>query len=278
MPTYAAPTRLDDALDALRSGSYVVIAGATDHYPARVGRAPDEDVLDVSRVADLGTFGPDGDGWWIPAMTTWSELRDAPLPPLFDGLKGAAATIGGIQIQNRGTVVGNVANASPAADGIPTLMALDASVELASLRGRRRATVAEFVTGNRRTIRAPDELITGIHVPVPHGLARSAFEKLGARTSLVISIVMASGVVVLDAEDRIVDARVAVGACSPVARRLISLEGRLRGRPAHPDLADEPMLDDLAPLSPIDDIRGTADYRIDAALTLVRRLLGRLVA
>jgi CO/xanthine dehydrogenase FAD-binding subunit len=278
VPAYVAPTRLADALDVLRTGSYVVVAGATDHYPARVGRAPDEDVLDVSRVADLGTFGGDGDGWWIPATTTWSEIRETALPPLFDGLKEAAATIGGIQIQNRGTVVGNVANASPAADGIPTLMALEATVELASSRGLRRVALGEFVTGNRATVRATDELVTGIHVPVPRGDARSAFEKLGARTSLVISIVMASGVVVLDPGDRIVDARVAVGACSPVARRLTSLEARLRGRPAHADLAEEPRRDDLAPLSPIDDIRGTADYRIDASLTLVRRLLGRLVA
>jgi CO/xanthine dehydrogenase FAD-binding subunit len=278
MPAYVAPTRVDDALDVLKAGRHVVVAGATDHYPARVGRAPAEDVLDVSRVADLGTLGPDEGGWWMPAMTTWSDIREAALPPMFDGLKEAAATIGGIQIQNRGTLVGNVANASPAADGIPCLMTLDGSVELASVRGRRRILVAEYVTGNRRTVREPDELITGIHMPAPRGDVRSAFEKLGARTSLVISIVMASGVIVMDAEGRIVDARVAVGACSPVARRLTALEERLRGRSAQPDLADEPSPDDLDVLSPIDDIRGPADYRLDAGLTLVRRLVGRLVA
>ena len=231
MPAYVAPTRLDDALETLGSGRYVVVAGATDHYPARVGRAWDEDILDVSRVKDLGAFGRVDDGWWIPATTTWTDVRTADLPPLFDGLREAAATIGGVQIQNRGTVVGNVANASPAADGMPSLMALDAEVELASVHGRRRVPVGDFVTGNRLTVRAADELVTGIHVPAVDGEARSGFEKLGARTSLVISIAMAAGVLVRDEDGRIGDARIAVGACSPVARRLTSLEARLRGRP-----------------------------------------------
>jgi CO/xanthine dehydrogenase FAD-binding subunit len=276
MASYVAPTRLDDALEILRVGPRVVVAGATDHYPARVGRSPDEDILDLSSVTDLGTLGADQDGWWIPATTTWSQLRAAALPSLFDGLREASATIGGIQIQNRGTLVGNVVNASPAADGIPTLMTLDASMELASIRGRRRVAVSEFVTGNRRTIRAPDELVTGLHVPRPVGDARSAFEKVGARTSLVISIVMAAGVLVLDRDGLVTDARLAVGACSPVARRLPALEGRLRGRPCSAAIADVPLSDDLAVLSPIDDIRGTAGYRLDAALTIVRRLLARL--
>jgi CO/xanthine dehydrogenase FAD-binding subunit len=278
MPAYVAPTRLDDALETLGSGRYVVVAGATDHYPARVGRAWDEDILDVSRVKDLGAFGRVDDGWWIPATTTWTDVRTGDLPPHFDGLREAAATIGGVQIQNRGTVVGNVANASPAADGVPSLMALDAEVELASVHGRRRVSVGDFVTGNRLTVRAADELVTGIHVPAVYGEARSGFEKLGARTSLVISIAMAAGVLVRDEDGRIGDARIAVGACSPVARRLTSLEARLQGRPWGADLAEEPVVDDLVALAPIGDIRGASDYRLDAALTLVRRLLERLLA
>ena len=276
MPSYVAPTRLDDAIDVLGSGRQVVVAGATDHYPARVGRAWDEDVLDVSRVGDLGTFGSAEGGWWIPATTTWTDIRKATLPSLFDGLKGAAATIGGVQIQNRGTLVGNVANASPAADGIAVLMTLEAEVELASVRGRRRLPIGEFVTGNRRTLREPDELITGIHVPIEGGAARSGFEKLGARTSLVISIVMASAVLILDPDARVADARVAVGACSPVARRLPALEARLRGQPLGARVGDMPEPLDFAPLSPIDDIRGSSGYRTDVALTLVRRLVTRL--
>jgi CO/xanthine dehydrogenase FAD-binding subunit len=278
MPAYVAPTRLDDALATLGSGPYVIVAGATDHYPARVGRAWTEDILDVSRVVDLGAFGRVDDGWWIPATTTWTEVRAAELPPLFDGLREAAATIGGVQIQNRGTVVGNVANASPAADGIPSLMALDAEVELASVRGRRRVPVGAFVTGNRATLRASDELVTGIHVPDVDGDGRGGFEKLGARTSLVISIAMVAGVLVRGDDGRVADARIAVGACSPVARRLPGLEARLRGQPWSAEVATQPVTADLGPLSPIDDLRGTADYRLDAALTLVRRLLVRLVA
>ena len=124
---------------------HVIVAGATDHYPARVGRAPDEDVLDVSRLADLGALGPDRRGLVDPGDATWSDIRAAPLPPLFDGLREAAATIGGIQIQNRGTVVGNVANASPAADGMPALH--DARRERRARLGARSTSRA----GRRRS-------------------------------------------------------------------------------------------------------------------------------
>jgi CO/xanthine dehydrogenase FAD-binding subunit len=130
------------------------------------------------------------------------------------------------------------------------------------------------VLGNRRTARRPDELVTAIRVRRPEGPARSAFRKLGARRYLVISIVMVAAVATFDAAGRIAAARVAVGACSPVPVRLGALEARLVGR--HPDPAlVEPA--DLDPLTPIDDVRGTAAYRRDAALTLVRRAVAELV-
>src|SRR5437879_45271 len=180
MGEYLRPDGLSEALAALRR-RHTVLAGGTDFYPARVGRAIDESVLDITAIAALRGISSDSAGWRLGATTTWSELLDAPLPPLFDGLKQAAREIGGRQIQNAGTLAGNLCNASPAADGVPPLLALDARVELASLAGTRELPLAAFVTGNRRTLRQPDELVTAILVRPPAGPARSRFLKLGAR-------------------------------------------------------------------------------------------------
>lgn len=282
---FLRPTRLDEALGALASGGpggvpWVVVAGATDHYPARVGRLPDEAVLDVTAIGGLRDIAEIHGGWWIGALTTWTDLAEADLPPLFDGLKAAALAIGGPQIQNRATVAGNVCNASPAADGIPNLLALDAVVELASARGQRQVPIREFVTGNRRTTRAADELVTGLFIPAPTAgaTARSAFEKLGSRAYLVISIAMVAAVAEIGADGSIARVRVAVGACSEVAQRLPALEAELAGRPANAATAQIARAEHLAGLTPIDDVRGSGEYRRDAALTLVRRALKTVLA
>ncbi len=288
MGAYFRPTDVNEALGALAAGGpagkpWVVLAGATDHYPARVGRAPVEDVLDITAVVRLRGIEQVDNGWWIGALTTWTDLLETPLPPLFDGLKAAAVAVGGQQIQARATIVGNVCNASPAADGVPTLMALDAMVELVSVRGPGGVPVTEFITGNRRTARAPDELVTGL--VVPDGLrgadVRSSFEKLGSRAYLVISIAMVAFVVEIDAVGRIARARVAVGACSEVAQRLPALEAELAGQLAGnvaASIADVVRPEHLAHLRPIDDVRGTAAYRREAALELVRRGLEKVLA
>ena len=271
MADYLRPTSLNEALQAL-ARPWTVLAGGTDFYPARVGRAIDDNVLDITAIAALRGIVAGPDGWRLGATTTWSELIEAELPPLFDGLKQAAREVGGRQIQNVGTLAGNLCNASPAADGVPPLLALDAEVELAGRAGIRRLPVAAFITGNRRTVLAPGELLVALHVPKPGRLARSAFLKLGARRYLVISIVMAAATLEIEA-DRIVSARITVGACSAVAQRLPALEAALVGAPLDRRLADRVEAAQLAPLSPIDDVRGSAGYRSDAVVTLLRRLL-----
>ena len=149
----------------------------------------------------------------IGATTTWSDIASADLPPAFDALKAAARDVGAVQIQNRGTIAGNVCNASPAADGVPPLLILDAEVELASRRGTRRLALDAFISGARSTLLAPDEVMTAVVTPLPAPTMRSAFFKLGARRYLVISIVIVA--VALDVVEGIVrDARIAVGACS----------------------------------------------------------------
>ncbi|HTR83288.1 MAG TPA: xanthine dehydrogenase family protein subunit M [Reyranella sp.] len=271
MADYLRPTSLEEALAAL-SRPWTVLAGGTDFYPARVGRAIEEDVLDIGGIADLRGIRPTADGWRLGATATWSELIEAHLPPLFDGLKQAAREVGGRQIQNAGTIAGNLCNASPAADGVPPLLALDAEVELAGPTGRRLLPLSSFIIGNRRTARAADEIVIAIHVPKPTHPARSAFLKLGARRYLVISIAMAAATLEID-DGKVARARIAMGACSEVAQRLPALEAALAGAPLDARLGDRVEGAHLAPLEPIDDVRGSAAYRIDAGVTLLRRLL-----
>lgn len=275
MPLYLRPTDLDEALRARAEQHLLPLAGGTDVYPARVGRPLDEDVLDLGAIDELRGIAAGADGWRIGACVTWAELVQAGLPPVFDGLRAAAGAIGGLQIQNTGTIGGNLCTASPAADGIPNLMALDAKVELASTVGRRMVPIARFLTGARVTALAPDELLVAVHVPRPEAATRGLFVKLGARRDLVISIVMLAIVIELEGE-LIAAARVAVGACSPVAVRLPRLERRLIGETPSAELAELVDRTALEPLRPIDDIRASAAYRLDATLTLLRRALASL--
>lgn len=272
---YLRPQRLDEAVGALKGGGWTLVAGGTDHYPARVVEQRREDILDLTGLADLRGIGEFPDYFRIGALTRWTDLIEAPLPGWFDGLKQAAREVGGVQIQNRGTIAGNLCNASPAADGVPALLSLDASVELTSADGVRSLPLADFILGNRKTARRPHELMTAILTPKPARPARARFLKLGARRYLVISIVMVAGL--LEVEDgRVAGARLAIGSCSAVAQRLPALEAALTGQPADAGLAMLATPEHLAGLSPIDDIRADAGYRRDAALVLVRRCLAEL--
>ena len=276
MGSYQRPTDLDQGLQALAAGNLTILAGGTDYYPARVERPLTEDVLDISGLTALNDIEQAGDDLRIGAGVTWSRLIATRLPRCFDALKQAAREVGGRQIQNAGTLAGNICNASPAADGIPPLLTLDARVELASLAGTRELPLAAFVTGNRRTLRRPDELVTAILVRPPAGPARSRFLKLGARKYLVISIVMVAGLLEEAENGTVASARIAVGACSAVAQRLPVLEAALTGRRLEARLGTVVEPDHLAGLTPIDDIRGPAAYRRDAALIQTRRLLAQL--
>ncbi len=273
MGLYHRPATLDAALALLAERPRTLLAGGTDHFPARVPHTPDEDILDITALPGLRRIARDADRWVIPCLATWSDVLTAALPPAFDGLRAAARQVGGRQVQNAATVLGNVCNASPAADGIPCLLALDAEVELAARTGRRVIPLADFVRGPRVTARRADELALALRIPASDHPARGVFLKLGARRYLVISIVMVAAVAAFTPEGRIARARVAVGACSPVARRLPGLEAALAGQ--HPDPALV-RAEHLAPLSPIDDMRGTAAYRRAAALELVRRAVAGL--
>jgi CO/xanthine dehydrogenase FAD-binding subunit len=260
----------------LAAGDARILSGGTDFYPALGERVVRDPVMDVSALGELRGLSREPDHFRIGGLTTWSEIIRTPLPHCFDALKSAAREVGSVQIQNRGTVAGNLCNASPAADGVPPLLALDAEVELASQSGVRRMPLANFIVGNRKTQRKPDELLTAVLVPRELEAARSTFVKLGARRYLVISISMVA-VVVLVNNREVVEARIAVGSCSAVAQRLRTLEGDLVGSSVHNGLGVMVRPEHLAPLSPIDDVRATAEYRMDASLRLVQRALNACV-
>ncbi|RKF13493.1 xanthine dehydrogenase family protein subunit M [Roseovarius spongiae] len=269
---------MTEALDILARGPVTLAAGCTDLFAATGARALPGPVLDITGVDALRCATRDADGVHIGAATTWSDLVAADLPPAFDMLKQAAVEVGSLQIQNAATLAGNICNASPAADGAPCLLALDAEVELASASGARRMPLAAFVTGPRQTALAPGEMVTGLHVPADATRGISRFEKLGARRYLVISIAMVAARLVIE-QGRIAGAAIAVGACSAVAVRLTALEAALIGAPADARLAAVVTDALIRPaLAPIDDIRADAAYRMDAAAELVRRALAELVA
>ena len=274
---YLKPRTLTEAVSALASSAGQILAGGTDFYPALGDRLPQGTVVDITSLRELRGVSIEKDQVRIGGLTTWSELIRTPLPRCFDALKAAAREIGSVQIQNRGTVAGNLCNASPAADGVPPLLALDSEVELISAAERRRMPVAGSITGNRRTQRRPDEILSAVLVPRKLENARSAFLKLGARRYLVISISMAAAIVQSDAAGCVAEARIAVGSCSATAQRLRDLEHDLVGLPATAGLGAQVQTKHLAPLSPIDDVRATAEYRWDASLTLVRRALAACV-
>jgi CO/xanthine dehydrogenase FAD-binding subunit len=276
MGSYLRPQTIEEALAELSAGPRILLAGGTDYYPARVGQPLDDDILDITAIPGLDGIADTGECWRIGALARWADLARADLPSAFDGLKAAARQVGGVQVQNAGTICGNICNASPAADGMPNLLVLDAAVELSSASSSRILALREFVTGNRATERHANELVTALVIPkIPDG-ARANFLKLGARHYLVISIAMVAVLLVPAADGSVAEARIAVGACSAVPQRLPALEAALRGCALDAGLADVPDPSHLAPLAPIDDVRATAGYRLDAALTLLRRALREL--
>jgi CO/xanthine dehydrogenase FAD-binding subunit len=198
---------------------------------------------------------------WIGALATYSAIASSPLVrrrlPM---LAAAAREIGGVQIQNRGTIGGNVANASPAGDTLPVLAAVDAVVHLQSARRTRQVPLTEFYTGYRATVRHADELIVGFEIPAVRG--RQAFRKVGTRAAQAISKVVIAGIMGSDP-------RVAIGSVGPTVLRLFRTEAVIAAGGSISS-AQEAM---LAEISPIDDLRSTAEYRRRVAANLLARML-----
>ena len=271
---YALPATIEEALRLRDTGDSVIIAGGTDIYPASIDQAIHENIIDISRVDGLSAIESNDRNYRIGALITWTQMLEADLPPAFDALKLAAREVGSVQIQNVATVVGNVCNASPAADGLPPLLALNAEIEIRSIDNVRIVPLSDFVLGNRETVLKANEMVTAILIPRSVDRDCSNFIKLGARKYLVISIAMVAANISLDANARIEQVKIAVGSCAAVAKRIPALEKSLVGL-TKDDFAPNRLTDEhlLTVLSPIDDIRATKPYRLHAARILVTRAI-----
>jgi CO/xanthine dehydrogenase FAD-binding subunit len=281
MPGFIRPSSVAEAVQVLAQPQVTVIAGGTDFFPGLGTQPVQGTVLDVSSVPDLRAITHSAETISMGGAVTWSEIAKAKLPRCFDALKQAAGKIGSVQIQNRGTIAGNLCNASPAADGVPPLLVLDAAVILQSSSGTRRLLLEDFVLGRRETQRHSNELVTSISVPVSMAGAYTVFKKLGSRQYLVISIAMVAvslQIRRLKEGPSIAEARIALGSCGPRALRLRSLENELRGACATPGISALVTKHHFADFRPIDDVRASAGYRLQAALMLVRDALEECIS
>ncbi|MEO8552569.1 MAG: FAD binding domain-containing protein [Kofleriaceae bacterium] len=277
MTTLVRPRSLAEALE-LRAAhpDYMVMAGCTDLMVNANHRAAPAGILDLWRLPGLGGVTVDASGARIGAGTTWLEVqRAAPLAP-WSPLIAAAREIGALQIQARATLGGNVGTSSPVGEPLPALLALDAELEVASIRGTRRIPYREFCTGYRKTALAADELIVSAHLPAIAPHTHLAWKKVGTRRAQSISKVMGAAAIVVDGGE-ITDALVALGAVADRPIRLSEVEQAVRGlAPARAADAARQIM--RAVIRPIDDIRSTAAYRLGVAENLVARFFSDLMS
>ena len=258
------PLNLPEALEVLASepSAWCPLAGGTDLMVVfNAGRLPVGRFLDLSRIEELRGIAEDETGLYLGALTTFSEMRDCPaVHRHFPNLVKSARATGALAIQNRGTLGGNVANASPAADTPPSLLAYGAELELVSLRGRRTVPYEAFHQGYKRMDLAPDELLAGIRVPKPQGLGFHFYRKVGTRQAQAISKLCLAAYARIEA-GLVAEFRVGLGSVAPAPVRARKAEAVILGQPlaALPVAAAREAL--MADFSPIDDIRSTARYR-----------------
>jgi len=266
---------LDEALALLATTGGRPVAGATDLIPAmRAGRVSPRHLVDISRLREWRYITRGDDGWiHLGALVTHADLVSSPLiQQAGGGLWAAATSLGGPQTRVRGTLGGNLANASPAADVGTALVGLDAAITLVSSAGERRLPLRDFFTGPGMTVLQPAELIKEVAFRPVADLAGGAFLKMGLRRSLAIAVVNVGVTVRLDG-DRIGEAIIAIGAAAPTIVRAEAAEAVLVG--AKPTPAVMQQAGELAALAirPIDDLRATAAYRRAISPVLVRRAL-----
>jgi CO/xanthine dehydrogenase FAD-binding subunit len=282
--TVLVPDRLDDALAALVSDPpLTVLAGGTDlMVELNYGRRRPLDVLSLRRLTGLRDWHVErsaagGDEVVLGAAVTYTALLGDELAGLLPALAQAARTVGSPQIRNAGTIGGNLVTGSPAGDTLPVLVALEATVDLASARGGTRTLpVSEFLTGPKQTARRPDELLVAVRVPVAAG--PSEFLKIGVRNAMVIAV--ANCALVVDRRRRALQC--ALGAVGPVPIRDEDAELWATTRldwdgdqPPHPSVVEGFGRRMAAAARPIDDHRATADYRRHAVGVMARRALER---
>jgi CO/xanthine dehydrogenase FAD-binding subunit len=282
LPAYAlrAPGSLQAVLQTLAGdpGTWRPFAGGTDLMVLlEAGTLPRGGYVSLWGLPELRGVEVTGSAVTLGALTTYSDVIAHPvLRTEFPLLTSAAAQTGGVATQNRGTLGGNIANASPAADSPPALLVYDAELELVSSRGSRRVPYARFHTGYKQTDLGPDELIRSITIPRGRRGWVESYRKVGTRKAQAISKVCFAGAAVRDG-DLVRDVRLALGSVAPTVVRCAHAESAIRGRTlTHEavDAAREALARDIAP---IDDVRSSARYRLRVAENLLIQFLKEMV-
>jgi CO/xanthine dehydrogenase FAD-binding subunit len=283
-----SPTTLAEACELLASAARselrsVMLAGGTDWIVDRhllpVERATTLDqVIDLTNIDSLAEISfreVDGERWMSlgAGVTYWALRRDARVVGTIPMLAAMAADVGAVQIQTRGTLGGNIASASPAADGVPALMALDGVVVLASSLGERRVPLGQFFTGYRKTVLRKDELIAAIDVRIPKYGATVTWRKVGTRLAQAISKVALAAVIEVDGGGVVTRARFGMASVGPVTAALDGVRAVVEGKAIA--AIDRAALDAAvgAEIKPIDDVRSTGEYRLHVAKALVWRAI-----
>jgi CO/xanthine dehydrogenase FAD-binding subunit len=273
-PPVVSPATLTEALEIMAGGSYRPLAGGTDlmvQLEADVVEPPAA-VLDLWRLGELRGIGYDGYEVSIGALTTYRELRQSPvIRSRLPALAEAAATVGAAQIQNRGTIGGNICNASPAGDSLPVLLAVDATFDLGSVAGERSVPARVFWTGYRQTALRHDELLLRVRFPVERG-RHTRFRKVGTRAAQAISKVVLA-LSYRDDGPTWTEVRLALGSVAPTPIRAPRTEAVLEGASPREAVADEAAAVLAGEIAPIDDVRSTAAYRRSVSARVLHRLL-----
>jgi CO/xanthine dehydrogenase FAD-binding subunit len=284
-PPVDSPRSLAEAFQVLSAaGSETPIrplAGGTDLLVQITGELgpPPARLLDLWRLDELRGIKVDSGALVLGALTTYTEIRRSVLcREIAPALVEAAATIGAAQIQNRGTLGGNIANASPAGDSLPVLLAMDASIVVGSARGQREVAAAVFWPAYRRTALAADELVLRVRLPMAPG-REVRFRKVGTRRAQAISKVVLALAWRDEPDETEVgprvwrDVRVALGSVAPTPIRARKTERLLDGSRPTPETADRAAAALAGEIAPIDDVRSSADYRRAVTARVIHRLI-----
>ena len=260
-----------------RTPGAIALAGGTDAMVAwNAGGLAGRTFVDISALRPWSRISVNGQGAWIGALTTHTAiLHHAALRRGYPLLTAACATVGGVQIQNRGTLGGNIANASPAGDTFPPLAAYDAVVVVTDGLTRREVPFLGVFAGVKRTTLVPGELIEAVRVPALRRPSRQLFRKVGTRAAQAISKTVAAGLLWLRRDGTVDELRFALGSVAPTVRRLRAAEAFVRGKRLDRETIQEAVRLVAEDVSPIDDVRSTAAYRLAVSRNLLAGFLSR---
>jgi carbon-monoxide dehydrogenase medium subunit len=276
---FLIPKTLSELSAVLAETGGNILAGGTDIIPQmKRGQFSTSVLVDASQIGELHFIRERDQRIHIGALTTHQEIADSPLLSKFNpALVEAALTIGCEQTRNRGTLGGNLANASPAADTIPPLLIVDADVHLLSKSGKRSIPLNDFFVGPGKTRLTSSEFITHVSFKRLSSAWGVAFMKLGKRNGMAISVVSAAAMVVLDPDGQINKARLCLGSVAPRVVRSPKAEEILLGQTPTFEILDRASRTCLQDISPISDVRSTSAYRRHATVVISRRVLTQAV-